>query len=168
MCWAKLTNRDPETTGIRKGSGSGQSSCSGMDPLVHIRRKNTKQSGRSGRDQSPNPDKARTTKQSRTPERTRTPERARTLDRTKTLDRGKAPMSQVSLAPAPDCMIVDQWVAPPSQEVTDKEHRATSVFCSRNMERIVGSNHSHVQSSRKKRKVLGTVSSRLGDGSWEG
>ena len=54
-----------------------------------VRRKSTEQLARSGRGQSPNPDRGRTSERSRTPERARTPEMMRTLDRTKTLDRGK-------------------------------------------------------------------------------
>lgn len=63
---------------------------------------------------------------------------------------------------------MEQWVPPPSWEVMDKEHQASSVSCGRNKERSRGSDRSPVQSSRKKKKVLGEECSGLGDGLWEG
>lgn len=48
-----------------------------------------------------------TLEKARTREKTRTLEQAKTPKRVKTPDRGKAPAAHASLAPAPDCMIVD-------------------------------------------------------------
>ena len=124
-----------------------------------VRRKSTKWSAKSGR--------GRTLEQSRTPERANTPERIRAPDRTKTLDRGKAPMSQVSPALALDCMIVGQWMPPPSHAMSAKDPRTTSVSCVRNRERTTGSDPSPVQSSRKEKKAFGIARSRSGDGSGE-
>ena len=73
----------------------------------HVRRKSIERSARSGRGQSPNPDRGRTSEWSRTPERAKTPKMMRIPDRTKTPDQGKAMMSQVSPAPALDCIIVE-------------------------------------------------------------
>ena len=100
-----------------------------------------------------------------TPERARTPKRMRTPERTKTPDHGKTPMAQASHAPALDCMIVKQWVPPPSQVMTVRDCRATSASCGRKSERTAESDHSLRQSSRKK-KVLAHSGS--GDGPWEG
>ena len=86
-----------------------------------VRRKSTERSARSGRGQSPNPNRGRASERSRTPKRARTPERVRMPDRTKTPDRGKAPVSQVSRAHVLDCMIVKQWAPPPSHAMSARD-----------------------------------------------
>jgi hypothetical protein len=78
--------------------------------------------------------------------------KARTPKRTKTPNRGKAPMAQTSHAPAPDCMILEQWVPPPSQATTARERRAASVSYSQNREKTAESDHLPPQSFRKKRR----------------
>jgi hypothetical protein len=127
-----------------------------------VRRKSTERSARSGRGQSPNPDRGRTSARSRTPERARTPARMRTPDRTKSPDRGKAPMSQVAPSPVPECVIVEQWAPPPSRAMSARDPRATSVSTGRNRERATGGDPSSVQRPRKERKASGS-----GDGSGE-
>jgi hypothetical protein len=94
--------------------------------------------------------------------------RTRTSERTKNPDRGKVLMAQASHAPAPDCMILEQWVPPPSHVTTARECRVALASCGRNRERVAESDHSPRQSSRKKKKVLAARRSGLGDGSWEG
>ena len=133
----------------------------------HVRRKSMERSARSERGQSPNPDRGRATERSRTPERARTPERMRTPDRTKTPDRRKTPVSQVSLAPILDCIIVEQWTPLPSHAMSARDPRTASVSCGRNRERTTGNDPSPGQSSRKEKKASGTVRSRSGDGSKE-
>jgi len=77
-------------------------------------------------------------------------------------------MAQASQAPAPDCMILEQWVRPPSHTTAARERRVASASCGRNKERVAESDHSPRQSSRKKKKVLAATRSGSGDRSWEG
>ena len=100
------------------------------------------------------------------PEKAKTLENTKRLKRAKTPDRGEAPAAQASPAPAPDCMIVDRWVPPPSQGISAKERRAASALCGRNMERTADSDHSPCESSCMK-KVLVAMRNGSGDGSWE-
>jgi hypothetical protein len=86
---------------------------------TQVRRKSTERSARSSRGQTPGG--ARLSTRSRTPERARTRDRTKTPERAKTPDRGKAPMAQASPAPGPDCMVLEQWVAPPSLATTARE-----------------------------------------------
>ena len=123
--------------------------------LPPIRRKSTERLARSGRVQSPMPERAKTL------EKVRTPKRA------KTSDRGKAPVVQVSQPPAPDCMIVEPWGQPPPQALTVREQRITPTPCARNREMTAESNCSPLQSSRKKKKVLTPERSGSEDGTWE-
>jgi hypothetical protein len=123
----------------------------------------TERSARSGRGQSPGG--ARTSTRSRTPERARTLDRTKTLEQVKTPDRGKAPMAQASPAPGLDCMILEQWVHPPSLATTARERRTTSVSCGKNRERVAESDHSPRQSFRKKKKVLAACRSGSGEDS---
>ena len=101
------------------------------------------------------------------PELTRMLERIKKSERAKTLDRGKAPMAQASLAPTPDCMIVDRWVPPPSQGTLARERRAASASGGRNRERTIESDHSPRHGSRKKMEMVVVERSGSGDGSWE-
>jgi hypothetical protein len=131
---------------------------------TQVRRKNTERSTRSSRGQSPGG--ARPSTRSRTPKRAKTPDRTKTPERAKTPDRGKAPMAQASPTLGPDCMILEQWVAPPSLATTARERRTASVSCGRNRE-VAESNHSPRRSSRKKKNVLVARRSGSGDGSGE-
>jgi hypothetical protein len=119
---------------------------------TQVRWKSTEWSASSSRGQSPSG--ARPSTRSRTPERVRTPDRAKTPERAKTPDRGKAPMAQASPAPGPDCMVLEQWVAPPSLATTARERRTASISCGWNMEEVAESDHAPRRSSRKKKKVL--------------
>ena len=129
-----------------------------------VRRKNTERSARSGREQSPHPDRGRASERSRTSGRARIPNRMRTPDRTKTPDQDKAPMSHAPPTPAPDCMIVEQWAPPPSHAMSVRDPRMTSISCGRNRELTTGSDPSPVQSSRKEKKASGRARSGSGDG----
>jgi hypothetical protein len=121
---------------------------------TQVRRKSTERLARSRRAQSPSG--ARSSTRSRTPERARIPDRTKTPERAKTPDRGKAPMAQDSPTPGPDCMILEQWVPPPSLATTARERRTVSISCGQNWERVAESDHSPRQSSHKKKKVLAT------------
>jgi hypothetical protein len=132
---------------------------------TQVHRKSTERSARFSRGQSPGG--ARPSTRSKTPERAKTPDRAKTSERAKTPDRGKAPMAQASPSPSPDCMVLEQRVAPPSLVTTTKERRTSSISCGRNMEEVVESDHSPRRSSRKKKKVLAARRSRSGDRSGE-
>jgi hypothetical protein len=132
---------------------------------TQVRRKSTERSARSSRGQSPSG--ARPSTRSRTPERARTLDRTRTPKRAKIPDRGKAPMAQASPAPGPDCMILEQQVAPPSLATTARERRTASISCGRNREEVAESDHSPRRSSRKKKNVLVARRSGSGDGSGE-
>ena len=74
------------------------------------RMNSTERSARSGRGQLPNPDKGRT------PDRSKTPDRAMILERRRTLDHGKALLVHTPSTHVPECIVVEPWTAPPSQE----------------------------------------------------
>jgi hypothetical protein len=76
-------------------------------------------------------------------------------------------MAQASPTPGPDCMVLEQWVAPPSLATTARERRTASISCGRNREEVAESDHSPRRSSRKKKKVLVARRSGSGDGSAE-
>jgi hypothetical protein len=130
-----------------------------------VRRKSTERSARSSRGQSPGG--ARPSTRFKTPERARTPDRTKTPERAKTPDRGKVSMAQASPAPGADCMVLEQWVAPPSLATIARERRTASISCGRNMEEVAESGHSSRRSSCKKKKVLAARRSESGDGSGE-
>jgi hypothetical protein len=79
----------------------------------------------------------------------------------------RLPWLRPSPAPGPDCMVLEQWVAPPSLATTAKERRTTSISCGRNREEVAESDHSPRRSSGKKKKVLAARRSGSGDGSAE-
>jgi hypothetical protein len=85
----------------------------------------------------------------------------------KTLDRGKAPMAQASLASGPDCMVLEQWVAPPLLRRLLRSAGRFQSLAGLNWEEVVESDHSPRRSSRKKNKVLAARFIGLGDGSGE-
>lgn len=116
----------------------------------------------------PSSGRTRTPEQSRTPEKARIPEKTRTSEWVKPSNRGKAPMAQASHAPTTDCMIVEQWVPPPSQVISVREHWVASASCNQHREMMAESDQFALAELSQKKKVLAATHFGSGDRSWEG